>query len=91
MSTKKYYVDLQLHMAVKTLAILQGEINSKIDELVKKTNKLQEKENDVEDTDYLIELISENIGDLREFCAQRNNLRNQIKKLEKTEIDLLQK
>jgi hypothetical protein len=91
MSIKKYDIDLQLHMAVKTSAILQGEINCKIDELVKKTKKLQEKENEVENTDYLIELISENVGELRELFAQRKNLRNQITKLEKIEIDLLQK
>ena len=48
MSMEKSTIDLQLHMAVKSLAIFQGEINCKIDELIKKTKILQEKEEEGE-------------------------------------------
>ena len=44
MSMKEDAVDMQLHMAVKALAILQGEINCTLDQLVKKAKLLQEKE-----------------------------------------------
>ena len=43
-SMKKSTVDMQINMAVKYLAIFQVEIKCKIDELIKKLNDLQEKE-----------------------------------------------
>jgi hypothetical protein len=89
MSMKKSTIDLQLHMAVKSLAIFQGEINCKIDELIKKAKVLKEKEEKNEKTDYLLEMISDNLNELQELVKQRNNLREQIEKLEQTEIDLM--
>jgi hypothetical protein len=86
MSMKKYAVDIQLHMAVKTLATLQGEINCKLDELTKKAKLLQEKEE--EEANHLLEMISDNLNDLKALFEQRKNLRNQIEKLKRTEIDL---
>lgn len=83
-------IDLQIHMAVKSLAIFQGEINCKIDELIKKLMVLQEKEKMGENTDQLLKMIIENWDDLKELINQRNNLQTQIKKLEKTEDDLIQ-
>lgn len=87
---KKSTIDLQIHMAVKSLAIFQGEINCKIDELIKKLMVLQEKEEMGENTDQLLKMIIENWDDLKELINQRNNLQTQIKKLEKTEDDLIQ-
>ena len=89
MSTNKSTVDLQLHMAAKSLAILQGEINCKIDELVKKVNLLKEKERDGEKTNYLLEMIVDNADELQELFNQRNIMQDQIGKLKKTEIDLM--
>jgi len=88
MSMKKYAVDMQLHMTVKTLATLQGEINCKLDELIKKANLLQEKEEEGEEANHLLELISDNLNDLKALFEQRKNLRNQIENLKRTEIDL---
>ena len=77
-------------MAVKSLAIFQGEINCKIEELIKKLKVLQEKEEMGEDTDQLLKIIFENWDDLKELINQRNKLHTQIKRLEKTENDLIQ-
>ena len=77
---------MQLHMTVKTLAIIQGEINCKIDEVVKKTILLQEKGEDVK---YLVEMISDNLDELGELFKQRKNMRNQIENMKRTEIDLM--
>ena len=82
MSIKKTTIDLQIHMAVKSLAIFQGEINCKIDELIKKVNVLKEKEEEREKTDYLLKMISDNLIELQDLINQRNNLSNQIEKLE---------
>ena len=82
MSIKKTKIDLQIHMAVKSLAIFQGEINCKIDELIKKVNVLKEKEEEREKTDYLLKMISDNLIELQDLINQRNNLSNQIEKLE---------
>jgi hypothetical protein len=41
-------------MAVKALAIMQGEINCKEDELIKKAELVQEKEKAGEEADYLL-------------------------------------
>ena len=76
-------------MAAKSLAILQGEINCKIDELVKKVNLLKEKERDGEKTNYLLEMIVDNADELQELFNQRNIMQDQIGKLKKTEIDLM--
>lgn len=89
MSTNKSTVDLQLHMAAKSLAIIQGEINCKIDELVKKVNLLKEKEEEGEKTNYLLEMILDNADELQELLNQRNIMRDQIGKLKKTEMDLM--
>jgi hypothetical protein len=87
MSLKKITIDLQLHMAVKSLAIFQGEINCKIDELIKKMKILQEKEEEGEETDYLLKMVSDNLYELQELFDHRNTLRTQIDELEKTEIE----
>ncbi len=89
MSTNKSTVDLQLHMATKSLAIIQGEINCKIDELVKKVNLLKEKEEEGEKTNYLLEMILDNADELQELFNQRNIMQDQIGKLKKTEMDLI--
>jgi hypothetical protein len=41
---KKYAVDMQLRLTVKALAVIQGEITCKVDELIKKTILFQERE-----------------------------------------------
>jgi len=86
---KKYAVDMQLHMAVKSLAIMQGEINCKLDELIKKAKLLQEKEKEGEEANYLLEMISDNLGELTDLFKQRKNLRYQIENLKRNEKDLL--
>jgi len=86
---KKYAVDMQLHMAVKSLAIMQGEINCKLNELIKKAKLLQEKEKEGEEANYLLEMISDNLNELVDLFKQRNNLRNQIENLKKNEKDLM--
>ena len=86
---KKFTVDMQLHMAVKTLAILQGEINCKIDELAKKAKLLQEKEKEGEEADYLLQMISDNLNDLVDLFKQRKNLCNQIENLTRILKDLM--
>ena len=85
---KKYAVDMQLHMTVKTLATLQGEINCKLDELIKKAKSLQEKEEEGEEANHLLGMISDNLNELEELFERRKNLRNQIENLKRTEIDL---
>jgi len=86
---KKYAVDMQLHMAVKSLAIMQGEINCKLDELIKKAKLLQEKEKEGEEANYLLEMLFDNLNDLVDLFKQRNNLRNQIENLKRNEKDLM--
>jgi hypothetical protein len=88
MSMKKHAVDMQLHMTVKTLATLQGEINCKLDELIKKAKSLQEKEENGETANYFLGMISDNLNDLKALFEQRKNLRNQIENLKRTEIEL---
>ena len=61
MSNEIETVDLQLHMAVKTLAILQGEIICNLKELVKKAELLRKKEELGEEANYLLEMISESV------------------------------
>jgi uncharacterized protein YeeX (DUF496 family) len=86
---KKYAIDMQLHMAVKALATLRGEINCKEDELVKKAELVQEKEKAGEEADYLLEMIFDNLNELVDLFKQKNNLRNQIKNLKKVIRDLM--
>jgi len=80
---------MQLHMAVKTIAIMQGEINCKLDELIKKAKLLQETEKEGKDANYLLEMISDNLSELTDLFKQRKNLRYQIENLKRTEKDLL--
>ena len=87
---KKDAVDLQLHMAVKTIAILQGEINCNLRELIKKANLLQEKEEEGEEANHLLlEMISDNLNELVDLFERRKNLRKQIENLEKILMDLI--
>ena len=86
---EKSTIDLQLHMAVKSLAIFQGEINCKIDELIKKVKLLQEQEKEGEKTDYLLKMVSDNLDELQELFKQRYNLDIQIEELKKREIQLM--
>ena len=64
MSMKKDAIDMQLHMAVKTLAILQGEIVCNLKELIKKAKLLLEKTEEGEEVNYLLEMISDNLNEL---------------------------
>ena len=80
---------MQLHMAVKSLAIMQGEINCKLDELIKKAKMLQEKEEEGENANYLLEMISDNLNELDDLSKQRKNLLNQIKNLKRNEKDTI--
>jgi len=80
---------MQLHMAVKSLAIMQGEINCKIDELIKKAKMLQEKEEEGENANYLLEMISDNLNELVDLFKQKNNLSNQIENLKKNVMNLM--
>ncbi len=76
-------------MAVKTMAILQGEINCTLEEIITKAKLLQEKEEKGEETNYLLEMISDNLNKPNELFEQRKNLRNQIEKLEKILMNLI--
>jgi hypothetical protein len=84
-------VDLQLHMTVKSLAIIQGEINCKLRELVKKTELMTEKEEEGEESNYLLELILDDLTELTELFKQRKSLQNQIEKLKFTVVGTLPK
>ena len=85
MSTKNDSVDLKLHMTVKSLAVLQGKIICILNELVKKANLLREKEEDGEEANHLLEMISDNLNELLELFEQRKDLRNQIENLKRVE------
>jgi hypothetical protein len=88
MAVNKTTIDLQLHMAVKSLAIFQGEINCKIDELIKKVKVLKGLEKEGEKTDFLLKMLSTDLSELQELINQRNNLSTQINELKKeTESD----
>ena len=89
MPMKKDAIDMQLHMAVKTIAILQGEINCKLDELIKKTKFVQEREEEGEEANHLLEMISDNLNELVDLFERRKNLRKQIENLEKILMDLI--
>jgi hypothetical protein len=87
MSTKNDSVDLKLHMTVKTLAVLQGKIICILNELIKKAELLREKEEEGEEANHLLGMISDNVNELLELFEQKKDLRNRIKKLEKIEKD----
>jgi len=86
---KKDAVEMQLHMAVKALTILQREINCQLEELIKKAKLLQEKEEEGEEANYLLEMISDNLSELVDLFERRKNLRNQIENLKRIEKDLM--
>ena len=71
MPMKKDAVDMQLHMAVKALAILQGEINCKLDQLVKKAKLLQEKEEAGKEANHLLEMISDNLNEVVDLFGKK--------------------
>ena len=81
MSNEIQVVDMQLHMAVKSLAVIQGEINCKLRELVKKAELITEKEAEGEEAGYLLEMIFDDLDELTELFKQRKSLRNQIENL----------
>jgi len=87
MSTKNDSVDLKLHMTVKTLAILQGKILCILNELVKKAKLLREKEEEGEEANHLLGMISDNLNELLELFEQRKDLRNRIENLKRIEKD----
>jgi hypothetical protein len=87
MSTKNDSVDLKLHMTVKTLAILQGKIICILNELVKKAKLLREKEEEGEEANHLLGMISDNLTELLELFEQRKDLRNRIENLKRIEKD----
>jgi hypothetical protein len=87
MSTKNDSVDLKLHMTVKTLAILQGKIICILNELIKKAKLLREKEEEGEEANHLLGMISDNLNELLELFEQRKDLRNRIENLKRIEKD----
>lgn len=87
MSTKNDSVDLKLHMTVKSLAVLQGKIICILNELVKKANLLREKEEEGEEANHLLGMISDNLNELLELFEQRKELRNRIENLKQVEKD----
>lgn len=89
MSMKKDAVDMQLHMAVKALAVLQGDIVCNLKELIKKAKLLLEKEEGGEEADHLLEMISDNLNELDELFERKKNLLKQIENLERTQKDLI--
>ena len=84
---KKRAIDTQLHMTVKALATLQGEINCKKDELIKKTKLFHEIEGEAEN--YFLEMISDNLKELESLFAKRKTLYDKIENLKKTENALI--
>jgi hypothetical protein len=91
MSTKNDSVDLKLHMTVKSLAVLQGKIICILNELVKKANLLREKEEEGEEANHLLGMISDNLNELLELFEQRKDLRNRIENLKRIEKDQIKR
>ena len=91
MSTKNDSVDLKLHMTVKTLAVLQGKIICILNELIKKAELLREKEEEGENANHLLGMMSDNLNELLELFEQKKDLRNRIEKLEKIEKDQIKR
>jgi thiamine kinase-like enzyme len=90
-SMKKDAIDMELHMAVKTLAILQGEIVCNLKELIKKAKLLLEKEEEGEEANSLLEMISDNVNELDELLERKKDLRKKIENLERTQKELMRK
>ena len=88
---KKDAIDMQLHMAVKTLAILQGEIVCILKELIEKAEVLLGKEEEGEEANHLLEMISDNLNQLNELCERKKELRKRIKNLERMQIKLIRR
>jgi len=82
-------VDMQLHMAVKEFAVLQGETNCTLKELVKKAELLLENEELGQEADYLLEMISVNFNDLTQLFKQKKSLARKVEDLRQTETRLL--
>ena len=91
MSTKNDSADLKLHMTVKSLAVLQGKIICILNELVKKANLLREKEEEGEEANHLLGMISDNLNELLELFEQRKDLRNRIENLKQVEKDQIKR
>jgi hypothetical protein len=91
MATKNDSVDLKLHMTVKSLAVLQGKIICILNELVKKANLLREKEEEGEEANHLLGMISDNLNELLELFEQRKDLRNRIENLKQVEKDQIKR
>jgi len=91
MSTKNDSVDLKLHMTVKILAVLQGKIICILNELIKKAELLREKEEEGEEADHLLGMISDNLNELLELFEQRKDLRNRIENLKQVEKDQIKR
>ena len=89
MSNEIEAVDMQLHMAVKELAVLQGEINCKLKEIVTKAELLRENEELGQEADYLLGMISVNFNELTQLFEQKKNLVRKVEDLRQTETGLL--
>jgi alanyl-tRNA synthetase len=91
MSKKNDSVDLKLHMTVKALAVLQGKIICILNELVKKAELLREKEEEGEEADHLLGMISDNLNELLELFEQRKDLRKRIEQLKNVEKEQMKR
>jgi membrane-bound ClpP family serine protease len=91
MSTKNDSVDLKLHMTVKSLAVLRGKIICILNELVKKAELLREKEEEGEDANHLLEMMSDNLNELLELFEQKKDLRTRIEQLKSVEKEQMKR
>ena len=89
MSNELEAVDMQLHMTVKALAVLQGEITCNLREIIKKAELLREKEEAGVEANHLLGMISDNLNELIELFERKKNLARQIEDLKRTETGLL--
>ena len=89
MSNEIEVVDMQLHMAVKELAVIQGEINCTLKELVNTAELLRENEELGQEANYLLEMISVNFNELIELFKRKKNLARKVEDLRQTETGLL--
>jgi hypothetical protein len=80
---------MQLHMAVKGLAIIQGEITSTLKEIIKKAELLQHNEELGEEVNNLLGMISYSLSELIDLFKHKNNLTLQIEKLRQIEMGFL--
>jgi len=78
-------------MTVKPSAVLQCKIICILNELVKKAELLREKEEEGEEADHLLGMISDNVTELLELFEQRKDLRNRIENLKKIEKDQIKR